>query len=283
MNPLLKRSLSGLILVVVMVECIVATQASFIAIWAVVAAACMWELLTLIRIRGGIIPERPFTILAGVALVVTASLATEGVDWVPAIAAIFLLFIIQLFCKSEVPIEKLAYSSLALVYIAVPIALLTTLEPMLVLSYITIVWANDTGAYLVGVTIGKHKMAPQISPKKSWEGFFGGILFSIGVAFVWYALYWSGERFGMGQAFGEQALLGPTIVKLKWLGLGLVIAVSSVAGDLIESKFKRSLGVKDSGRLIPGHGGALDRFDSVMISAPFVWCYVNLVDLLAVA
>ena len=282
MNSLVKRTISGLVFVVVMAECIVADRASFIAIWAVVAALCMWEFLTIAR-KAGVRSERIFTILAGLAVVLSVALEAGTVGGVISTLAIVLMFMMQLFCKEQGQMGKLAYSSLSLVYIALPIALLTTLDPILVFCYITVIWANDTGAYLVGIAIGKHKMAPEISPKKSWEGFFGGILFAVGVALVWYALYWSKEDFGMVQAFGPEVALNPLAVKLKWFGFGLVTAVSAVAGDLIESKFKRSAGVKDSGKLIPGHGGALDRFDSVMISAPVVWCYVMLVDILAIA
>lgn len=144
-------------------------------------------------------------------------------------------------------------------YIGIPIFLVTQIEPMMVITLLTIVWINDTGAFIVGSTIGKHKMAPSISPKKSWEGFFGGVIFAVGASVVWYSLYWS-------QSMPD--------AKIEWLGFGIVVAIAAVAGDLVESKFKRFIGVKDSGTMIPGHGGILDRMDASLLAIPFAWLYV---------
>ena len=126
-------------------------------------------------------------------------------------------------------------------------------NPWIFLFYLFLVWGNDVFAYLVGISIGRHKMCPRLSPKKSWEGFFGGVLGSL----------------AMG-------VLGAYVVEgnyLVWLGLALVVSLSSVVGDLVESMFKRDAGVKDSGNFIPGHGGMLDRFDALILSAPFAFVY----------
>lgn len=159
-------------------------------------------------------------------------------------------------------------------YISIPIYLTTTLDPKMVVTILTIVWANDTGAYIVGSTIGKHKMAPKISPKKSWEGFWGGMAFAVGVSFVWYSLLWSDPQSSVAPLF-EDAVQQ----KLLWCTFGVLIAVAAVAGDLVESKFKRLVGVKDSGSMIPGHGGILDRFDATLLAMPVAWIFVNILFL----
>lgn len=122
-----------------------------------------------------------------------------------------------------------------------------------VLWYIFIIWANDVGAYLVGTTLGRHKLCPRVSPLKTWEGAFGGLVFGVatGVAGV-YVMGW-----GLG----------------FWMGLSVVAVVTGVVGDLVESMFKRAAKVKDSGDMLPGHGGILDRFDSLIFSAPFIFLY----------
>jgi phosphatidate cytidylyltransferase len=122
------------------------------------------------------------------------------------------------------------------------------------LFYLFIVWANDVFAYLVGMSIGKHRLCERISPKKSWEGFFGGIVGAI----------------GMG-AIGASVVGGDTIM---WIGMAAIVALTGVIGDLVESMFKREAGIKDSGNILPGHGGMLDRFDAVLISSPFAFVYL---------
>ena len=117
-----------------------------------------------------------------------------------------------------------------------------------------IIWANDVFAYLVGMTFGRHRLCERLSPKKSWEGFFGGLAGAV----------------AMGYAAAR--VLDADV--WAWLGLALVAAATGVLGDLVESMFKRAAGVKDSGTLIPGHGGVLDRFDAMLLSAPFVFVYM---------
>ena len=171
------------------------------------------------------------------------------------------IFIWEIFRKNASPLLNTAISSLMLLYIALPLSLLMLVgggkgewEPARVLMIIFTVWVNDIFAYLVGCSIGKHKMCPTISPKKSWEGFFGGVLFAVG--------------FAMAAGYMMEGNI------LSWGGLGLVIALAGVAGDLLESKLKRECGVKDSGNLIPGHGGVLDRFDALLIAAPVAYVYM---------
>jgi phosphatidate cytidylyltransferase len=151
-------------------------------------------------------------------------------------------------------------------YTAIPMAALALIglrggeyDYRTVLAIIAITWINDIFAYIVGITMGRHRLFERISPKKSWEGFFGGLLFATAAAVA------------VGAMLGESLLL--------WGGVGVVVVVAAVLGDLVESMFKRSVGVKDSGALIPGHGGMLDRFDALLFAAPFVLFYLTIVTL----
>ena len=172
------------------------------------------------------------------------------------------------------------WALLGTLYIAQAFLLIQTIDPMMVVTLMTVVWLSDTGAYLVGSAIGQHKMAPVISPKKTWEGFAGGLLFAVATALVWYALDWSKQFDGAILTWGAEAYDSHVVYSLKWAGLGVIIGLAATAGDLIESKFKRIIGVKDSGRIIPGHGGMLDRFDALLLAVPVAWGYVRLTGLL---
>ncbi len=172
-------------------------------------------------------------------------------------------FIIQLYMHDGNPLSHLAHSILGQVYIAVPLAMLglmyTIIGKHLTLAMFILIWLSDTGAFCVGSLIGRHKLFERISPKKSWEGFIGGLVFCLAASAL---LAW----------------LFPAEVKglsmLQMLGFGAVVCVAGTWGDLIESMIKRSLGVKDSGNLLPGHGGILDRIDSLLLVTPAVAPYM---------
>ena len=172
----------------------------------------------------------------------------------------------ELFRRSATPLANLGATLLGVLYVAVPLSLLLYVpvlagdgvwRPETVLCYIFIIWANDVFAYLVGMTFGRHRLCERLSPKKSWEGFFGGLAGAVAT--------------GLAAAYALDANYW------VWGGLALVASLSGVAGDLVESMFKREAGVKDSGQVIPGHGGVLDRFDALLLSAPYVFLYLLLV------
>lgn len=169
--------------------------------------------------------------------------------------------------------QRWTIGGVAYIALATTIVMLLQAQWQLVIVLITTVWANDVGAYLVGIAIGRHKMAPTISPKKSWEGFIGGLIFGISAAIAWWIFY-----FGPAQAL-EIGVEHPSNT-LIWAGLGLVTALAAVGGDLLESKFKRTIGVKDSGKIIPGHGGILDRFDALYLAIPLFYIYCILLNLI---
>lgn len=185
----------------------------------------------------------------------------------PYIFVVLLCFISELYARRNNPISALAYFTLGQVYVAVPFlffaALLFnfsggTFEYIYLLSVFVLVWVNDTFAYLTGRAIGRTKMFERISPKKTWEGFFGGAIFAILASYL--ICYLSGTQ-----------------NYIIWAGFAIIITVFGTLGDLIESLFKRTLNIKDSGTIIPGHGGILDRFDSVIFAAPAVVVYMTIV------
>lgn len=179
---------------------------------------------------------------------------------------LFVPFIIEIFRAKEHPLRNIATTLMGIIYVALPMSLMLFIPLLLsggvwraeaFLFYLFIVWGNDVFAYLTGVSIGKHRMCERISPKKSWEGFVGGIVGAM----------------AMG-ALGNIVVGGGYLL---WLGLAFIVAISSVLGDLVESMFKREAGIKDSGNILPGHGGMLDRFDALIISAPFAFVYLVIV------
>ena len=187
------------------------------------------------------------------------------------IAVLWLLLFIadaiaRLFACSEHPIVSLAYSSMAQVYITFPLLCVVAMSVLsgvkslfwtFPLALYVFLWVNDSGAYLIGSACGKHKFFPRISPKKTWEGCIGGAVFTLAISL----LYW---RFF------------PILSGWQWLGMALIVIVFGSLGDLVESMMKRALGIKDSGNLIPGHGGILDRIDSMLFAAPTAFVYLSI-------
>ncbi len=170
--------------------------------------------------------------------------------------------------------NKVLWGVIGALYIALSIYLIIELKPhwMLVVMMLTMTWGNDVGAYLVGVTMGKHKMAPKISPKKSWEGFFGGLIFAAAVSVGWY--YFNPLKLGTFAGVFDMVPLW------QWCAVGIVVGLGAVIGDLVESYFKRVIGVKDSGKMIPAHGGMLDRFDALFMVTPLFYLCALLLNMI---
>ena len=187
------------------------------------------------------------------------------------ISMLFFIFIIELYRKKENPFINVAYSILGIIYVVVPFAMLFHLgfykdnafndqySFQIILGFFLLLWTNDTGAYLAGRFLGKHKLFQRISPKKTWEGSFGGGLLTVGVAFI-LSLYFT------------------NLDLFNWIVLAIMVAIFGGLGDLVESMLKRSLNLKDSGNILPGHGGILDRFDGLLISVPFIYSYLYLIS-----
>lgn len=274
MKNLVIRSLSGAVLGVVVLGAILWSQWSFGALLLVLTLAGMHEFYALCERRGEA-PQRVLGLLSGAVLfALNFAFVSDDIRILGEAKSLFgcgmaflllllpLMFVCELYRRRENPAADIAVTLLGVVYVALPFSLLLylpilatdTWTPWVVVAYVLIVWANDVCAYLVGMSIGRRKLFERLSPKKSWEGFFGGVAGAVGA----------------GLAAGH--LLGAS--PAAWALLALVISVTAVAGDLAESMFKRAAGVKDSGSLIPGHGGVLDRFDAMLLSAPFVFVYM---------
>lgn len=274
MSNFLLRTISGILFVVSIVGALIIGEITFLVVFSGILILSMYEFYNL-SLKARIKPQFFLGILIGLSCFFGFYLFTTG-----NIEAILLLgfiplatcvFIFELYRNHKRPFHNIAYTFLGIFYIAVPLSLFnfivfdtTNLQCSysyeILLSYFILIWANDTGAYLFGVSIGKHRMFPRISPKKSWEGFFGGLVFTTIVAWV-ISLYFHNITFA------------------HWFAIGLLSAIIGVFGDLVESMFKRSLEVKDSGKFLPGHGGILDRFDSVFLSAPIVFAYLKIMML----
>jgi phosphatidate cytidylyltransferase len=200
--------------------------------------------------------------------------SAKSVVFIPYLVTIIYLLVAELYLKQADPIQDWAYTMLSQMYIALPFSLLNvlaftatnngvvTFNTLLPLSIFVFLWVNDSGAYCVGSLLGKHKLFPRISPGKSWEGSIGGGIFVLAAA---YAISY----------FMDNSML----TMPQWLGLGLVVVIFGTWGDLIESLFKRTLGVKDSGNILPGHGGMLDRFDSSLLAIPAAVIYLYTLSL----
>ena len=187
--------------------------------------------------------------------------------WLLPIAAYLLLrTIVQLYRPRQNAVHSLERSFFSLGYVALPIAMLNGImsitAPRLLLGMFIFIWLYDTGAYCVGMLLGRHRQFERISPKKSWEGVIGGVAFCVAGAYATH--HWFNEFFQV-----------PDLT--VWVGMSVVVAVFATFGDLVESLIKRTVGVKDSGNLLPGHGGILDRIDSLLLVAPAVFIYLLLV------
>ncbi len=269
MSNFWQRTITGVLFVATLVTCILWNEYSFFALFFVITALAMHEFYTLVKQQADV---NPFVGAAGGLLLFTASfLQAKGFVFFDTylIYGLFIagLLIAELWRKKENPINNWAYYLLGQVIVALPFSLLSFIvipygyhfSPYILLLLFVFIWINDTGAYCTGILFGKHRLFERISPKKSWEGFFGGLALTIIVAVTLSSL---------------------SFFDLKhttfWLGFALLTVIFGTLGDLCESLFKRTLNVKDSGNILPGHGGMLDRFDSLLLAAPIIYIYMQL-------
>ena len=263
---LVTRALSGAVFVAVMVTCIWLSGYYFFALALFLGVAGLLEFYRLADGIESVRVPRILGVIGGVLMLTTVFFAYCQKPSQPQLLALNvlyvpLLFICELYRKENTPLRNLSLTVMGWIYMVLPLALLIYVESLplgnrLVLAFFTLIWASDTGAYLVGAFLGRHKMFERISPKKTWEGFVGGLFFALMTGYVFWQLglidVWSLE---------------------KWMYVSSTLFIFGVLGDLVESLFKRSLNVKDSGNFLPGHGGVLDRFDSALIAAPFLFCF----------
>lgn len=272
---MLTRAITGVLFVAAIVLAIYYGAATSAALFIVIVLLGVDELYTMLKGNKTVRPIKlwgNFTglVLIGILILVIQQHISPKFIAIP-IAMLFFTFIIELYRKHGNPFLNISFTVLGILYVVIPFAMLyhlgyyndysfgTEFSYQIILGFFFMLWSNDTGAYLAGKYFGKHKLFERISPKKTWEGSIGGGLFSIGLA-VLIAQYFT------------------NIQLFDWIVISIIIVVFGGIGDLVESMLKRSLGIKDSGKLLPGHGGILDRFDGLLISAPFVYAYLQLMS-----
>ena len=292
------RSISGFVLLGIVLVAILWAKWSLVLLLAAIIVGGQREFYRMAS-KAGYAPQRYLGIAAGLILLVIAFWLMLIMDESPLInwdrnirgdylliifglflfitISLPLMFIYELFRKSPTPIANVGTTLMGFIYVAMPMSMLLFIPLMLtpdvwrakiVLFYIFIIWANDSFAYLFGITLGKNRLFERISPKKSWEGFVGGLFGAALMGFI-----------AAKDIISDMELCGMTDINemgvmVKWIGMALIAAVAGVFGDLVESLFKRSIDIKDSGRIMPGHGGWLDRFDALLLSIPFSFIYL---------
>jgi len=262
MKNLLIRTLSGAVYVALILFAVFASQWIAVLIFSILAALTTYEFHKNTNKLENVDVNPIFPAIASFVFLF-ASTRMPNINF--SILFYFVLclsFIIaEIFSNKKNPINNIAYIVLGQIYIALPFLLLLGIKgqnEIFLLALFVFIWANDTFAYLTGTTFGKHRMCERISPKKSWEGFAGGLIGALAVAAVF-------------SYFETQLSMA------QWFGFAILVVIFGTLGDLLESLLKRTIGVKDSGTIMPGHGGLLDRFDSLLLAAPVVCIYFRLI------
>ena len=276
MNNFIVRTITAVFFVAAIVCCFLRAEA-MIFLFALVTGLTIWEFTGLVNDRENVSVNRMICTVAGVYFFLAMAGYNSGITpagvFVPYLITIVYLMVAELYLKQPDPVNDWAYTMMSQLYIALPFSMINVLAfrsagsditytYLIPLSVFFFLWVNDAGAYICGSLLGKHKLFPRISPGKSWEGSIGGgILVMIVAVIIWHL----SEQYDVNDL---------QLSALQWAGLGLVVVVFGTWGDLVESLFKRTLGIKDSGNILPGHGGMLDRFDSTLMAFPAAVVYL---------
>ncbi len=266
------RAVSAAVFAVIVLGAIWGSYLTFGALLLVITLISVYEFFNMTKVKG-VSPQQILGLSVAAAIFAFGfdSFYNEAQNTLLIVLFLILMvpsiFMMELFKGGVNPFENIGLTLLPMLYIATPMSMLVGVpllladgvwNPMVMMCYLFVIWANDSFAYLVGVSFGRHRLYEAISSKKSWEGFFGGIAGSVAIALA--VAYYLDSSVAM------------------WVGVALITSIIGSVGDLVESMFKRACGIKDSGRLMPGHGGCLDRFDSMIFSAPFVFVYLILLS-----
>ena len=270
MNNLIQRTITGIILLVIVVGSIAFGKISFFILFELIIIGAMYEFYSLAE-KKKFNPLKIYGVVIGTMVFAANYFYVNDLIgdkiFLAIIPVIISVFIIELYRKSEYVFVNIGFTLLGILYIAVPFSFANYItisselkySSNLLLGFFFLTWAYDTLAYVFGVSFGKHRLFERISPKKSWEGFIGGTVSGLGIAYV------------ISIFFTELSFL-------HWAVLSVIIAVFGTYGDLVESSFKRNIDQKDSGNILPGHGGVMDRFDAVLFTLPLFYVYLQFVQ-----
>ena len=266
MQTWLRLGITGLIFSGAMLGGVYGGPLAYTLLFALVSILCLWEFYKMVLPADNKM-RIVLAMLCGMAPFVLSALYCWGIAnqvhflW-GGFVLVFIVFLYELFQATTRPFEQVAYITLASVYIGVPFALLNaiafesgTYQPQIIVGFLLLTWMSDSAAYVFGSMLGRRPLFPRVSPKKTWEGTIGGVLFSMALSIGLF--YWLGK-----------------VSLTDWLVLGAIVSIFGTLGDLVESMLKRSFQLKDSGNLLPGHGGFLDRFDAFIFMLPFAAFYL---------
>ena len=264
------RAITGFFFVIVMLASLLFGEYAFAIFFIVLSLLCLAEFYKLVRSET-IKPHRSLGVFLAGTLITPFVLNFLFGDYLNllflSVPAAISICVVELFRKKEHPFTNLAFTYFGILFVIIPFCFFTAMAFMgtgfnfhFPLAFMLMLWANDTGAYIFGVRFGKHKLFERHSPKKTWEGFFGGL------------------ATGLIAASLISAQVGDLTI-MQWLSVSLIIGTAGTFGDLFESMLKRSMSIKDSGSLLPGHGGLLDRFDGLLFAAPLVFIYLYWITL----
>ena len=281
MKNFIVRTITAVFFVAAIVSCFLRAE-TMVLLFALVTGLTIWEFTGLVNDRENVSVNRIISTVAGVyfffAMAGFNSGITSAAVFIPYLVTLIYLMVAELYLKQTDPIHDWAYTMMSQLYIALPFSMINVLAFQsagnditytwhVPLSVFVFLWINDAGAYICGSLLGRHKLFPRISPGKSWEGSIGGGILVIVVASL------------VPSILGNLDILGNLGI-LEWIGLGVTIVVFGTWGDLVESLFKRTLGIKDSGNILPGHGGMLDRYDSTLMAFPSAVVYLYTIQML---
>ncbi|WP_221394209.1 phosphatidate cytidylyltransferase [Dyadobacter sp. NIV53] len=268
LNNLQQRTITALAGVIVIIGCILYSDWTCLLLFCTISSLTQLEFYKLLGLDGNQ-PLTYYGTFCGTVMMLLAYLIEMEIipfeNYFIISPLLSMVFFIKLYKKNDLkPFTNIGFTFLGIIYVALPFSLIVVMAMRggsynyeIVLGSLLLLWASDIGGYFAGTKFGKRKLFERISPKKSWEGAMGGAAFAAIIAF------------GLGQYF-------LTFEPWKWYCIGAIIVVVGTYGDLVESLFKRSIAIKDSGSSIPGHGGFLDRFDGLLLSAPFIITFLKL-------
>lgn len=277
MKNLIIRTITGALFVAILIAGIVLNPYTLLIVFTAITALTVWEFTTIVNHNMRLHVNRFITTVAGAYLFVAVWAFNTNIMgsevFIPYLISLLYLLVSELYLDRPDNVQNWAMAFMAQIYIALPFASFNTLcfinTPAGItyyywyaLSLFIFLWASDTGAYLFGSWLGEHRLFPRISPKKSWEGSIGGGIVAIAAS----------QAIATFIPFAEN--LTTLMSRMLWAGLALLTVVIGTWGDLVESLLKRRLGIKDSGHILPGHGGMLDRFDSSLLAIPAAVVYV---------